>query len=159
MGEIASLLALACVGAVYYAETLGYAVSRFERTGGPAVYPKMVLACLFVFIALRICRIVRERKPRPFVFLNLFRGARGKFFLMFAAYILLMPHLGYIVATAGYLTASCALLTRLKEGAPGPPGRFALRALFFLAVTMGLYWFFATLLNVGVPEGVLQYFD
>lgn len=155
MGEIISLLLLAGFGVYYYVETLAYRVSRFERTGGAGVYPRMILACLFVFIALRVGQVLLSRERREFVFFNLFRGRRGVFFAAFLLYVLTMPHLGYIVGTVLYLFFASGYLVFLKEGRLGGWRRLAAGAALFLAVVGGIYWFFVIFLGVAVPAGLL----
>jgi hypothetical protein len=158
MGEILSLLLLAGGGAYYYAETLTYRVSRFERTGGAGVYPRIIIIGLFVFIALRIIQKIAEKDWGKFVFLNLFRGRRGIFFFAFFFYVLLMPFLGYLADTAAYLLFASGYLTFLREGSLGDRKRIALRTLLFLAMVGGIYWFFVAFLNVSVPAGLLSRF-
>jgi hypothetical protein len=153
-----SLLLLAGAGAYYYAETLAYRVSRFERTGGAGVYPRMIIICLFIFIALRLIQKIAEKDWKKFVFFNLFRGRRGVFFFAFLLYVLLMPFLGYLIGTTVYLLFTSAYLTFLKEGSLKNRKRLALRSLLFLALVGGIHWFFVTFLNVSVPSGLLSSF-
>lgn len=155
-GEIVALLLLACTGVAYLVETFGYRVSRFERTGGPGVYPRIILYCLFFFIVLRMAQILWERKNRAFVFFDLFHGSKGVFFFTFVLYIFLMPYLGYILSTTLYLVFASCFLTYLKEGSLGAKPRLILRSLFFFGTTMGIYWFFVLFLDVAVPAGLIE---
>ena len=154
LGEIIALLLLAGTGVAYFMETYGYRISRFERTGGPGVYPRAILTCLFIFILLRVVQILLSKENRAFVFFNLFWGKKGTFFGMFVLYILLMPFLGYIVATTAYLVAASTYLSYIKEGNLGSRRRLLVRSACFLGATFGIYQFFVVLLDVAVPSGI-----
>jgi hypothetical protein len=158
MGEFILLLFFAGIDVYYFAETFTYRKPLFETTGGPAVYPRLILALLFFFLVIRAIQVWRTAKKPPFVFFDLFKGSCGVFLYSFFVYILLMQPLGYVIATLLYLTFISHYLLYHKNGTIGTIRLAGLRIVVFAMISFLLYQFFAVILNVNMPAGMLEFF-
>ena len=122
MGELIFLALIGIVGVLCYNETLSYSVAEYDRTGGPAMYPQLVLILLFIALALRAIQILMTKEKPKFKWFTLFKGSRGVFFIAFALFVFLMDPLGFIVDATLFLTGtSLYLYIRISIGQD--PGR------------------------------------
>jgi hypothetical protein len=153
------LLVLTGIGIYYFAETFTYHKPLFESTGGPEIFPRVILVLLFLFIAVRAIQIILNKKKSSFVFFDLFTGSRGMFLYCFMGYILIMKPLGYIFATFLYLAGLSNYMIYYKDGTIGTARAISIRIVIFAIISVLLYQFFAGILNVNIPLGLLALFQ
>ncbi|MDR1518869.1 MAG: tripartite tricarboxylate transporter TctB family protein [Planctomycetota bacterium] len=158
MGEIIFLLVLGCVGGYYYHESLTYTVTRFERTGGAAIFPRALIYVLCAFILIRILQILASRQKSPFKVVTIFKGPRGVFFLSFVAFVALMDILGFAIAGSLYLICISFYMDRQTNGdsVAKSPKRLFFRSLLMVASVLALGYLFSNYLHVRIPAGVLK---
>jgi hypothetical protein len=146
---IAGLVCLAG-SALLFAVTLGLPQPALVPIG-PGFYPRMVLAATAVLSVLLVVADLRRGRRA---------AARGTAsyrlvliaFATFAAYVALLPLLGYRVATLLFVAALQATLER-PRGA-----QWAVTALVAVATTLVTYYVFEGYLSVLLPRGRLTGF-
>ena len=119
---------------------------------GPGFYPRLLFTVTAILSAALVVSDVLERArrvPAPPVAYRLVVVT----FAIFSAYVFLLPHLGYRVATLLFVGALQAALDR-----PRSPRRWGLVAVMAVATTVVTYYVFETYLNVLLPRGRLTGF-
>lgn len=159
MGEIIFLLVIAVLDVIYFTETFSYKKPLFDNTGGPSVFPRVILTLLLIFLIARIIQILLTKEKKHFVFKELFCGSTGVFLFSFAGFILLMEPLGMIVDTVLYLSFISHYMIAQKEGTVGTPGKVLVHIAAFTCMAAAVYWFFSGVLNVAVPKGLLGFLN
>jgi len=159
MGELLFLFGLVVVAGYYYYESLSYTTTRFERTGGPAVFPQIVIYGLLFFILLRVIQIFIKKDKTKFKWFSIFKGTRGIFFISFVFYVLLMQFLGFILAGSLFLiTISTYMYKQVENSVQLFAFKdFGIRSLIMISFVIFVNYFFAVALNVQVPKGILGY--
>lgn len=159
MSELIFLAILAIVGGLCYGETLTYTVAEYDRTGGPAMYPQVVLILLFIALALRAIQILMKKEKPKFKWFTLFKGTRCVFFLAFVLFVILMQPLGFIVDSTLFLTATSLYLYYQTTGDKtlGGAKAITLKVVLYAAFNTLVFLFFTSVLSVGVPYGILSF--
>lgn len=159
MGEIFFLLILAAAGIGMFGMSFGFQVSRIDSSGGPALFPRIVIVILLVFVIIRITMISKNKEElsRKFHFVEIFQGSRLVFLLLFLGYALLMKPLGFVISSSLFLIASVTFLHKKQygEGITVKKG-LILYPVIVAAVTV-LYYIFVYKLNVLLPGGILNF--
>ena len=157
MSEFVFLAGLAVLALLGYSEVLTYTVTKYDRTGGPAIYPKMLLILLLVALAIRGIQILASKKKEKFKWGSLFSGQRGVFFVSFVLFVMLMKPLGFILDGTIFLVFTTFYLYYKSTGdkSLGGKKKIVFRVLFSLGFCVAVYLFFSEFLHVAVPEGIL----
>ncbi len=158
MSELIFLGILAVLGIICFGETTTYTVAPYDRTGGPAIYPQIVLVLLFVALALRAIQLLVSKKREKFKWFTLFHGPRGVFFAAFLLFVILMKPLGFIVDATLFLTFTSLFLyyKTTDDKSLGGPKTILLRFVVAAVFSGIVYFFFSEVLHVAVPKGVLS---
>ena len=122
---------------------------------GPGFYPRIVLAITALFALWLVgADLVGRRRQAPAAPVAARAGHPANYFLVvvafitFAAYTLLLPWLGFRLATLAFLVALPGLLERPRE-----PRRWALIAVVAIVATVVVYYVFEHYLHVLLPRG------
>ena len=155
MGEIYFTLFLMAVSVAGFANTFTWQVVE-DTSGGPAMYPRLILAGLFICALVRMVQLLREKKEdrKPFVFLDLFQGHRGFFLLSLVLYIISLNLLGFLISTIIYLNVVVNVMIYFSKGSFKPDKWLAVRTVCLTATAFATTWFFASALRVMVPTGI-----
>lgn len=156
MGEIVFLVLLSGVAVVYLVEAFGYPMPKFEVSGGPAIYPKMILIIFLILVFVRLIQIITTKEKVKFVFIDLFTGTRGVFWISFLIYALTVKTIGYLIATIVFLIGMTEYFYYKKTNSFGTIRQIGLRTIGLIGFVVLLYWFFAVTMNVLLPKGVLS---
>lgn len=155
MGELVFLLLLLILCAVCFVQTLSFPVSILDQSGGPALFPQIVLVLLAVVIVLRMIQFLREKEHAHFVFRELFTGRRLFFFGSLIVYVLLFQWLGYILSTALFLLVTVNYFYFVVKGNRGSVKAIVVRNVSVVAFSIVMYVFFANILHIMLPTGQL----
>lgn len=155
MGEIYFNLFLLIVSGAGFANTFTWPVIQ-DTSGGPATYPRMILAALFVCAIVRILQVVKQRREdRPaFIFMNLFKGHRGFFLLALVIYVISLNILGFMISTIIYLNVVVNVMIYFSKGAFKVDKWLLVRAVCLIGSAYAVTWFFQSALRVMVPTGI-----
>ncbi len=158
MGEIIFLLLIAAAGGYYYYESLGYTVGRFDTTGGGGIFPRAILLVLFVLLAARLIEILLKKEKAPFKFFGYLKGVGGVFFISFAAFVLLIRPLGFVVDAILFALFSVNFLYyKAKDDKKlGGTKAVVIRTVCIIAYVLLVNWFFTDVLSVNLPAGILK---
>lgn len=159
MGELIFNALLAVVAVILYVLTFSFPTSIFDKSGGAAMYPRIVIIFLLVLLAIRTLQVLRspEEKARKFVFLEMFKGPRLVYILTTLAYFLLVKPVGFILATIVYLIWSISYFYYLQEE-KRPSGKVI--SIICAAVIPGvviLDYVFCKVLGVLLPAGIVGF--
>lgn len=159
MGELIFLAILAVVGGLCYAETTTYTIATYDRTGGPAMYPQLILILLFVALAIRAVQVLLSKEKPKFKWFTLFQGPRCIFFIAFVLFVVLMEPLGFVVDATLFMSATSFYLYYKTTGDKSLGGAKVIvtRVLLFAFFDVAVFLFFSSVLNVAVPEGILSF--
>ena len=156
MGELFFMACIAAVCIAMFVMTGNFPVSVIDDSGGPALFPRIVIVFLIAVMAVRAAAVARDRKllAQKFVFFSLFRGNSLIYLLLFVGYAVTMPFFGFVAGTALFLIASMAFLYSRQNGKT--PGFHAalLIAAGSVAGTLAVHYAFSSLLNIVLPVGV-----
>jgi|GEM_PF-1630364 len=156
MEELLLLVVLTGMDLLYYFETFSYKKALFDKTGGPAIYPRVILVLLLISIAIRVIQILKRHEYEPSVLKGLVTGSRGVFLWAYIAYVLLMEPLGMIIDTVCYLIFICHYMIYARDGKLGSKTSILKHNVSFVLLTLGIYLFFTLVMNVAVPKGLLS---
>ena len=157
MGEIIFLLILIAISVLGFIEAGTFPVPIFEKTGGPALFPKILFVGLAIFAVIRIIMILRSKEKKKFVFVELFQSTRGVFLLASVVYVLVMEYLGYIISTALFLVVICNYLYWKRHDTKGTVKSIILRNVAMIVITFLLYVFFAKVMTINLPQGLFGF--
>lgn len=159
MGEIIFLIILALAGAGMLGMSFGFQVSRIDTSGGPALFPRVVIIMLFVFIVIRIVMISKnkEEMEKKFHFLEIFQGSRLIFLLLFLGYALIMKPLGFVISSSLFLILAVTFLYRKQYGERITVKKGLVLYPVILVSVAALYYIFVNKLNVLLPSGILNF--
>ena len=78
MGELIFLGILAIIGVIMFGMSFGFQTSLLDKSGGPALYPRIVIVVLVIFLVVRCVMIIRsqEELKKKFHFLEILQGSR-----------------------------------------------------------------------------------
>ncbi len=139
-------LAVLAVSLVLFAMTLELKPSPLVPVG-PGFYPRIVLGITAMFSALLVAfDFFSARKPPKLESANY--AAVVLHFAVFGAYVLLLPELGFRVATFIYVAATNALMAP-----PLRPTQWLRVALLALGTMLVTYYVFEHYLTVLLPRG------
>lgn len=155
MGEIVFLVVLLIISAVCFQQTFTFGVSILDQSGGPAVFPRIVIALLVIAVVIRLITVLREKKHEHFVFIELFTGKRLFFFLSLILYIVTFKFLGYILSTCLFLMITCNYFYYVVKENKGSLRSIVLRNTFVVVFSVGMYFFFGNVLHIMLPAGIL----
>ena len=156
MGESIFLASLAAVAGTMLFETMHYPTGALDRSGGPGIFPTILIAILLAFIALRLVAIIRSRKQEKFVFMEMFRGIRLLFLVALGLTILLMESIGFVPMISLFLIVSVHCFYFAANDSWGSYRLIAVRSLVLVGFTVGMYVFFQAALGVQLPAGILS---
>lgn len=155
MGEIVfSGLLFLLSGYLFYL-TFDFPVNILERSGGAGLFPRIVIAFLMIFLFIRIVQILCQKEKKPFVFTEMFKGTRLFYLITLTAYVALLKVLGYFICTTLFLAVMINVLYRQVQGDWGSVKIIAIRNLLIVVFAILMNLFFAKILHVLLPVGVL----
>ena len=139
MGETIFLLCFCAAAIAMYGMTGNFRISKMDTSGGAAMFPRIVIILLLVFLAI----MGRE----------LFTGSRFFFLICFCAYVVCLKLLGYRVATYLFLLFSVNGFMKVEKGAYGTARELVVRNLILLVFVLAMYCLFGTVLSIKLPTG------
>ena len=155
MGEIILLLCFAAMSFAMLVMAKDFRVSKMDSSGGAAMFPRIVIILLLIFIAVRIVQILLKKEKRPFAGRELFTGSRFFFVLCLVGYVLLLKPLGYILSTSLFLILAVNRFYRIERGTNGSPAAIAARNVLLVLFVLAMNWAFGSILSVRLPAGLL----
>ena len=146
MGELVFLAVVSAVAVIMFIMTFQFPSSILDQSGGAGLFPRI-----------RLCQYLRKPETRKhFVFLEMFQGLRLVYIVMTGVYIAVMAPLGYIISTVAYMLALINFFYYAQvEHRPSVRSE-AVIAVGVVAGTVGMYWFFGSVLHVMLPPGLLK---
>ena len=159
MGEIFFLIILAAAGVGMFGMSFGFQVSRIDSSGGPALFPRIVIIILLLFIAIRIIMVSKstEELGKKFHFLEIFQGSRLIFLLMFLGYAVLMKPLGFVISSSLFLIIAVTFLYKKQYGERITVKKGLILYPVILISVAVLYYIFVNKLNVLLPGGIINF--
>jgi hypothetical protein len=154
MGEIIFLSFLGSIGVVLYILTYSFEINLLDKSGGAAMFPRIVIIFLLVFIIIRIIFLIIAQKRTPFVFKELFQGKKLLFVTSLAAYVILMKPLGYIICSILFLLFIVNNFYVSVHSGWGTPKQIAVRNILSILFVIGMKFFFSNVLKVFLPAGI-----
>lgn len=155
MGELIFLGLIAAICGVFFYLTFDFQVSLLDRSGGAAMWPRIIIAFLMIFVIIRFIQVVRTKKKEEFVFLELFRGPRLFLLAALVVYIIAFKPVGYIFSTSLFLLVVVNVFYKWTKGNFGTVKSIVVRNVLLIAFVVALYFFFAEIVNIPLPVGTL----
>ncbi|NQT58035.1 MAG: tripartite tricarboxylate transporter TctB family protein [Bacteroidetes bacterium] len=159
MGELIfmGITVLAAIGMFFM--TSSFPVSIIDKSGGPALFPRIVIILLIIFMVIRAVIVMKDKElfKKQFVFTEIFKGSRLIYLLLTLAYILLIKQIGFVIMTAAYMYGLTQYLYYIQQDHMMTVKRNLITALGALAVTLGVYFLFSDALNIRLPLGILKW--
>ncbi|MDR7529043.1 MAG: tripartite tricarboxylate transporter TctB family protein [Armatimonadota bacterium] len=145
-------LGLFIVAIIYFHQSLGIVRGFASDRLGPAFFPRLLagsLAALAVVLMVRAGRGRSDPSPLPPTRGRLLGAVLG----LLVAYALVLPRVGFLLATPVLLAALLGLLGRASS--PGQRLGWAGAGVAAVAMTLALYVVFGRALHVLLPQGPL----
>lgn len=159
MGELVFLTILVMIGIVMYIISGSFPTSIIDKSGGPALFPRLVIIFLFVMIILRIMEILKVPKEerKEFHFVEIFKGSRLIFLVVTFAYYMLAVYLGFVISSIIYLIFMTSYFYKVKfEIWPSKRRFFTTSGSIVLSVVV-IDYLFCEVLNVLLPIGIIGF--
>jgi len=170
-------LVLAVIPVYVLIESAGYARNSFDDSGGPAIFPRTIAWFFLGLLVIQMVRIVvsgirksqteqkdvqkdgkkdNSRFDAPPVFWSLVWGTPGIVILASIAYALLVPILGFIIASSLFMVLIGTYLMYKADG------RIVLRPMLirsvaFIAFAVGIFELFMRAMRIYLPTGVFGF--
>lgn len=156
MGEIAFMAVLALVGIVMFAMTADFPTSVIDKSGGPAMFPRLVICLLLAVMVVRTIKILRNKSllKQRFVCADLFKGSSLTYLCLFVGYAAFITTLGFVATSSLFLVVAIPYLYRRQDGKWPAPGRILAIAVLSVAGVVALNYLFTSVLDVILPTGL-----
>lgn len=157
MGELLFLAVVSAIAVIMFFMTFQFPSSILDQSGGAGLFPRIVVVLLLGCILMRLYQYLKKPETRKhFVFLEMFQGLRLAYIVMTGVYILLMSTLGYIISTVAYMLVLINCFYHAQMESRPSVKTEAVIVIGILAGTIGMYWFFGSVLHVMLPAGLLK---
>ncbi|MCI8403102.1 MAG: tripartite tricarboxylate transporter TctB family protein [Lachnospiraceae bacterium] len=155
MGEIFFLALLLLVCGACFGMSFDFKVSALDTSGGAALWPRIVIGFLVIFLVIRIFQVIKEKSRQPFVFWELFRGPRLFLLLSMILYIAFFKYLGYIASTMLFLFVTVNGFYKIARDGFGSLRSIVIRNAAVVAFTVAVYFFFGKVVHIMLPKGTI----
>ena len=157
MGELVFLAVVSAVAVVMFIMTFQFPSSILDQSGGAGLFPRIIVVLLLACVLMRLFQFRKKTElKKHFVFLEMFQGLRLVYILMTGVYIALRAPLGYVISTIAYMLALINFFYYAQlERKPSVKTETVIAAAI-VAGTVGIYWFFGSVLHVMLPAGLLK---
>ena len=155
MGELVFMALLCVMGVACFIDTLHFRVSLLDRSGGAAVFPRVVIVLLLLLVCIRIVMILRDGNRPHFVFLEAFAGARLAYLIALAALVFTIKPIGFLPAMSAFMLFTANYFYFRTHGSLGKAWFVILRSVSLVAFVAVVYYFFTGVLHVMLPAGLL----
>lgn len=158
MGEVVFLSIVGLLGIGMLVMTGSFPTSLIDKSGGPALFPRIVIILLLVFLIARIVTIIRseEEKKKEFRFLEIFKGSRLFFLIVFILFILTIEKIGFIISGSVFAIVMMFYLYRKQYGENMSKKRMAVTAVIATVSVVVIYILFTRYFNVLLPAGIIH---
>ncbi len=156
MGEIVFLTIVAATAGVMYWMTFDFRVSILDKSGGPGLFPRIIVILLLFFIVIQIIETIRKKETgKKFAFVEMFEGIRLVYIVATMVYMLTIKWVGYVPVTFAYLVFCITVLHRRETGERGGWKQIGVLAGVNAALVVGVYLFFTRVVNILLPAGII----
>jgi hypothetical protein len=156
MGEIIFLGVIAVISLIMFLMTFSFPTSIIDKSGGPGLFPRIVIILFLFFAMIRLVEIIRKKEiKKPFAFLEMFQGSRAIYLLSTLIYMLIISHLGYIISSAAYILFSIFYYYRREMNSSLNRKQIILISMVNSALVVFIYFSFTSVLNILLPKGIL----
>lgn len=157
MGELLFLAVVSAAAVIMFFMTFQFPSSILDQSGGAGLFPRIIVVMLLACILLRLFQYRKRPETRKhFVFLEMFQGLRLGYIVMTGVYIALMAPLGYVISTIAYMMVLINFFYYAQMEHKPSVKTETMIAVGIVAGTVGIYWFFGSVLHVMLPVGLLK---
>ncbi len=159
MGELIFMGITALAAIAMFFMTASFPVSIIDKSGGPALFPRIIVILLIVFILIRSVIVLKDKEllKKPFIFTEIFKGSRLIYLLVTLAYILLIKQVGFLIMTTVYLFGLTQYLFFIQQDHTMNLKRNLITGVGALVVTIGIYLLFSNVLGIRLPKGIVKW--
>lgn len=149
---------LAVISVAMFAMSFSFQTSLIDQSGGPALFPRIVILFLLFFMIMRAITMIRNREElrKKFVFLEMFQGSRLFFILLFLGYCLVVKTLGFAISSSLFAVITITYLHRKQYGENITLKKGAVLYSGVVVSIFALYFVFTQYFNVLLPAGLLH---
>ena len=158
MGELLFELVIALIAVGMFGMTFGFRESLIDQSGGPALFPRIVILLLLIFLAVRgiVIRKNREEQEKPFHFLEMFQGSRLIYVVLLTAYAGMVKPVGFLLSTWVFSLIAIPFLYKQQYGKGMTLRRQAVTSAVTVVSVFLLYYVFTRYFHVLLPAGLLH---
>ncbi len=139
-----------------FATSYGFRVSILDKSGGPGMFPRIIVVLLVVVVIVRIVQIIRRRElNNSFAFLEMFQGKRLVYMVFTLVYMVLLPFVGYLLSTVAYLLVTIFYFYRTEFDDGMTRRQTVMVTVTNIVLATAVYLFFTRWMNILLPEGIL----
>lgn len=156
MGEVIFLLILWIGSFYFFTLTAGFSISVLDKSGGAALFPRLILIFLMVVIGVRIIKLlllIKNKENEDFVFVEMFKGTRLIYVGGLTLYVVLMPILGYILSTIVFMVGMMNIFYYNVHKSLGTLKAIIIRNILAILLVIAVNIFFKNILGVYLPSG------
>lgn len=159
MGELLFMALMGALAIIMFFISGSFPVSIIDKSGGAALFPRIVVILFLFFMAIRTVIVLRdgEARKKAFVFLEIFKGDRLIFLLGIIGYIALVKPVGFVIATSLFLAGMSNFLYFKQRDSLMTLKRNIIGISAGIAISLGMYLFFTRVLSILLPQGVLTW--
>jgi hypothetical protein len=159
MGELVFLSIIFLIGIVMFVMTSWFPESIIDHSGGPALFPRAVIAVLLCCLAIRIVQVLQtpKEKRKPFAFLEIFKGPSMIFILATILSFVVMHWLGFIISMGLYVPSLMLYYYRLQYGKKPTKKLVAIVIIFSIGGIVLFDYLFCNMLHVLLPKGLIGF--
>lgn len=159
MGELVFLGVLAVMGIIMFGMSFSFTTSAIDASGGPAVFPRIVIIGLIIFMVMRAVEILRkeEERKKEFHFLEIFKGSRLFFVILFILYAASIKTVGFVIASTFFGIILIAYLHKKQYGNYASIKKSIITYCIFTVSIVAVYYIFTNYFSVNLPAGILDF--
>ncbi|MDE7014658.1 MAG: tripartite tricarboxylate transporter TctB family protein [Kineothrix sp.] len=159
MGELIFLGILAIIGVIMFGMSFGFQTSLLDKSGGPALYPRIVIVVLVIFLVVRCVMIIRsqEELKKKFHFLEILQGSRLIYLLLLLGYAVIIKPLGFVISSVIFAVIAVTFLHKKQYGTFITGKKAAVLYPIMILSIVALYYVFTNYFNVLLPGGILDF--
>lgn len=159
MGELIFMAIISVIAIIMYVVSGSFPVSIIDKSGGAALFPRVVVLFLLFFMLIRLWIVLKDKEAmkKTFVFFEMFSGPRLVYLLGTVAYIVAIKPLGFVITTSVYLFCMANFLFYKQKDSIMSMTHNAIVLTSGILISTGMYLFFTRVLSILLPKGILSW--
>jgi hypothetical protein len=158
VGELIFMAVVAVISVIMFVMSFFFQTSLIDQSGGPALFPRIVIILLLFFMIMRAVSVIRSQEAlkKKFVFFEMFHGSRLFFILLFLGYACVVQTLGFAISSSLFAIIAITYLHKKQYGRNITLKKGAVLYSTVVLSIFALYFVFTRYFSILLPSGFID---